>query len=81
MGYKGIGGNFSFKNLLYSTLDALPSLSLIIIVIGGIVKGVFTATEGSAITVIYTLFLGICYRNINLKNMGNYCIVLKWVLW
>ena len=31
------------------TLDALPSLLLIIIVIGGIIKGVFTATEGSGI--------------------------------
>ena len=28
------------------TLEALPSLLLIIIVIGGIVSGIFTATEG-----------------------------------
>lgn len=38
------------------------------IVIGGIVIGVFTATEGSAIAVVYALILGICYRNITLKS-------------
>ena len=37
-------------------------------VIGGIVAGVFTATEGSAIAVVYALILGICYRNITLKS-------------
>lgn len=51
------------------TLDALPSLLLIIIVIGGIIKGVFTATEGSGIAVIYTLVLSLIYRNLNVQVM------------
>lgn len=51
-----------------ATLRAIPALSLIIVVIGGIVAGVFTATEGSAIAVVYALILGICYRNITLKS-------------
>ena len=38
------------------------------VVIGGIVAGIFTATEGSAIAVVYALILGICYRNITLKS-------------
>ena len=41
------------------------------VVIGGIVAGVFTATEGSAIAVVYALILGICYRNISLKTFGR----------
>ena len=41
---------------------------MIVIVIGGIVIGVFTATEGSAIAVVYALILGICYRNITVKS-------------
>jgi tripartite ATP-independent transporter DctM subunit len=49
-------------------LRALPALSLIVVVIGGIVAGIFTATEGSAIAVIYALFLGIIYKNINVKS-------------
>lgn len=67
-GYKGTPGKFGWKNLGVATLRAIPALSLIIVVIGGIVAGVFTATEGSAIAVVYALILGICYRNITLKS-------------
>ena len=50
-GYKGTPGKFSWANLGKKTLAAIPSLSLIIVVIGGIIGGIFTATEGSAIAV------------------------------
>lgn len=70
-GYKGIAGQFDWKNLGMCTLKALPALSLIIVVIGGIVAGVFTATEGSAIAVVYALILGVCYRNISLKSFWD----------
>ena len=67
-GYKGRPGKFDWNNLGVATLQALPSLSLIVVVIGGIVAGIFTATEGSAIAVVYALILGICYRNISLES-------------
>ena len=67
-GYKGTPGKFDWKNLGRATLRALPSLSLIVVVIGGIIGGIFTATEGSAIAVVYALILGICYKNITLKS-------------
>ncbi len=70
-GYKGTPGKFDWKNLLWATLRALPSLSLIVVVIGGIVGGIFTATEGSAIAVVYALILGVCYRNITWKSFWN----------
>ena len=70
-GYKGTPGKFDWKNLGRATLAALPSLSLIVVVIGGIVGGGFTATEGSAVAVVYALILGICYRNITLKSFWN----------
>ncbi|ADO84664.1 TRAP transporter large permease [Ilyobacter polytropus] len=50
-------------------LDAIPSLLLIVIVIGGILKGVFTATEGSAIAVVYCLMLSLIYKEIKLKDL------------
>lgn len=70
-GYKGTPSKYDWKNLGRATLAALPSLSLIVVVIGGIVGGIFTATEGSAIAVVYALILGICYRNITLKSFWN----------
>lgn len=70
-GYRGTPGKFDWKNLLTATLRAIPALSLIVVVIGGIVAGVFTATEGSAIAVVYALILSICYRNITWKSFWN----------
>ena len=67
-GYKGSPGKFSWANLGKATIAAIPSLSLIIVVIGGIIAGIFTATEGSAIAVVYALILSICYKNITLKS-------------
>ena len=70
-GYKGTEGKYDWKHLGTATLQALPALSLIVIVIGGIVIGVFTATEGSAVAVVYALVLGIFYRNITVKSFWN----------
>ena len=67
-GYQGTPGKFDWKNLFTATVRAIPALSLIVVVIGGIIAGVFTATEGSAIAVVYALILGIFYRNITWKS-------------
>lgn len=48
---------------------AVPSLLMIIIVIGGILAGVFTPTESAAIAVIYCLVLGFVYRTIGIKDL------------
>ena len=40
-------------------VQALPSLTLVVVVIGGIIGGFFTATEASAIAVVYAL----CWRS------------------
>lgn len=50
-------------------LDALPSLALLVVVIGGIVAGIFTATEASAIAVLYTLVLSGLYKEITTKDI------------
>lgn len=48
---------------------ALPSLFLVIIVIGGIVLGYFTPTEGSAVAVVYALVLSFVYRTIRVADL------------
>ncbi len=53
------------------TIDALPSLLLIVIVIGGIVKGIFTATEGSVVAVVYSLILSFIYKTIKFSDLYN----------
>lgn len=66
-----VGERTSFKELVRSFLDAIPALFLLIIVIGGIIAGIFTATEASAIAVVYTLILGFIYRELRVKNLPD----------
>lgn len=48
---------------------ALPSLGLIVVVIGGIVAGLFTATEASAIAVLYSLGLALYYGELKPRGI------------
>lgn len=60
----------TFNEGLKVFLEALPSLSLIIIVIGGILIGVFTATEGSVVAVVYSLILSLFfYKSIKISEL------------
>jgi tripartite ATP-independent transporter DctM subunit len=64
------GDNWSLKLLWTTFVRAFPSLLLLIIVMGGIVIGIFTATEASAIAVLYTILLSLWYRDLNLTKIG-----------
>ncbi|MBM4761491.1 TRAP transporter large permease [Bacillus sp. B15-48] len=57
------------KVALKTSFDAIPSLLLIVIVIGGILAGIFTATEAAAVAVLYTLLLSFAYRTIKIKDL------------
>ncbi len=60
----------SLREVAEKTLNAVLPLGLIFIVMGGIVGGVFTATEASAAAVVYTLFLALVwYREIGIKDL------------
>lgn len=62
--------NYSGKEKLNMFLHALPCLFLIIVVIGGIIFGVFTATEGSVVAVVYSLLLSIYgYKSMKWKDV------------
>ena len=54
----------SMRRVLSTMLRALPSLLLIMIVIGGIIGGIFTATEAGAVAVLYSLALALAYREV-----------------
>jgi tripartite ATP-independent transporter DctM subunit len=66
-----VGERTSFSVLFRSFIEAIPSLFLLIIVIGGIVAGIFTATEASAIAVLYTLILGFMYKELSVKDLPD----------
>lgn len=50
---------------------AVPSLLMIVIVVGGILAGFFTATESAAIAVVYCLILGFAYKNLHIQDLPS----------
>ncbi len=59
----------TLREFFTSFVSAFPSLLLLFIIIGGIISGIFTATEASAVAVLYTFILGFIYREIKWKNI------------
>jgi tripartite ATP-independent transporter DctM subunit len=69
------GSPSSWRLLINKTWRAIPSLMLLFIVIGGIVGGIFTATEASAIAVVYTLVLAFVYQELKRGDLSK--VLLK----
>ena len=61
-----VSDRLPLKEVAKKFARAIPSLLMIIIVIGGIIAGIFTATEASAIAVLYAFILA-CVINRELK--------------
>ncbi len=59
------GQNWQIQLIWRSFVRAFPSLLLLVVVMGGIVAGIFTATEASAIAVLYTMLLALFYGELN----------------
>ncbi len=63
------GDAFNLKNFLKVGMDAIWGLFTVLIVVVGVVAGVFTATESAAVAVIWALFCGaFIYRQLTLKD-------------
>lgn len=55
-------------------IQALPSLMMLVVVIGGIVVGIFTATEASGIAVLYTFVLSLIYKELTVEKIRQIAI-------
>jgi len=61
VGYKEVGKSF---------IDAVWALIMPLIILGGIVSGIFTPTESAALAVVYGLFVGFfIYKELKIKDM------------
>jgi len=73
-----VGERQNFIEGIKKLLIAIPSLMLVVIVIGGIIAGIFTATEASAVAVLYSLALSVAiYREVKVRELPQ--ILLKTV--
>ena len=63
-------GDFSARRLWETFKDAIWALIMPAIIIGGILGGVFTATEAGVVACIYGLICGMCiYRTVRIKDL------------
>ncbi|UXX81318.1 TRAP transporter large permease [Reichenbachiella carrageenanivorans] len=65
------GEKSTLKTILITFIHAFPSLMMLVVVIGGIVVGIFTATEASGIAVLYTFVLSLIYKELTLDKIRN----------
>lgn len=63
------GERVSIRQLWTDFRRAFFSLLMLVIIVGGIVQGIFTATEAAAVAVFYALILGYSYRTISTKDL------------
>lgn len=66
-----VGERSKLGEVVRTFISALPSLLLLVVVMGGIVAGIFTATEASAVAVVYCLVLAIFYKEISWKDLSQ----------
>ncbi|MCB0607488.1 MAG: TRAP transporter large permease [Lewinella sp.] len=65
------GERTKLREVVRAFVHAFPSLLLLVVVIGGIVVGIFTATEASAVAVLYCLVLTFIYREVSLRDLPD----------
>lgn len=66
----GKGVTFELKEAIIKFFAALPPLFLVVLVLGGILAGFFTATEASAIAVLYAFVLSVfVYREVQIREI------------
>lgn len=57
----------SLQEIFHATIQTLPALFLPILIMGSIISGICTATEASALAVVYSAIVAICKAAINDK--------------
>ena len=71
---QGYGGSepFSWKRMTACLREAKWALGAPVLILGGILGGVFTATESAAAATLYALFVGFCiHRQLRLKELPS----------
>jgi C4-dicarboxylate transporter DctM subunit len=66
---------FNLKRVFKATIKAIPGLGLPVIIIGGIVGGIFTATEAAVVAVVYGFLVGMfIYRELKIVDLPGILI-------
>lgn len=61
--------SYTSQEMVMVALKAIPSLLMPVVILGGIYGGVFTPTEAAAVGVVFSLVLGVCYRQFTVGTL------------
>lgn len=64
-------GKFSLKRFGLAFIKAIPALLVPTIILGGVLSGIFTATESGAVACVFAFLAGLVYRELKLKDLPN----------
>ena len=65
-----------WKDILIAAVKAVPALFMPVLILGGILSGIFTPTEAAGVAVVYSTLVGVVvYRKLNFKNLPD--VLLK----
>lgn len=79
-GYGALHRFEGFKPLARSTVEASPVLFIPILLLGGMLSGVFSPTEAGTVTVVYTVLIGaFLYRNLTGRKLFDSLTATAWV--
>ncbi|MFC1606782.1 TRAP transporter large permease subunit [Candidatus Latescibacterota bacterium] len=69
------------SQIIRSLAGSFSAIMLMLIIFGGILGGIFTATEAAAVAVVYAFVMGfIVYRNIGIRDFGCILVVSPGIL-
>ena len=69
--YPDPNGGFSLKKVGKALFSALPALMIPVVMMGGILAGIFTPTESAAVAVVASIIVGMFYKTLDLKRIPN----------
>lgn len=68
-GYQFRSQRATFGEMFMSFVKAIPALLMPLLLLGGIMSGVFTATESACVAVAYALIVGVLTKGLTMKNI------------
>lgn len=70
-GYHASAHRASLPDVGVAFWKALPALGMPVVVLGGILGGIFTPTEAAAVAAVYAFFLGFAYRELSIRDLPS----------
>lgn len=67
--YPEPSNKFSLKRVTKAFIEAVPALMIPVVMMGGIIAGIFTPTESASVAIVAAIIVGMIYKTLDLKKL------------